>query len=84
MEIVQTDNVERLRDIFSEALGIGKDQCVDSLEYNSIPEWDSVAHMTLVAGIDEGFNIMLETDDVIDMSSFGKAREILRRYEVEV
>ena len=84
MEIVQMDKVEKLRDIFSEALGIGKDQCVDSLEYSSIPEWDSIAHMTLIAGIDEGFSIMMETDDVIDMSSFGKAREILRRYEVEV
>lgn len=84
METVQTDNAEKLRDIFSDALGIDKDLCVDSLEYNSIPQWDSIAHMTLISGIDEGFEIMLETDDVIDMSSFGKAREILRKYEVEV
>ena len=78
------DTVDKLRSIFSEALGIGKDKCEDSLEYNSIPEWDSVAHMTLIAGIDEGFGIMLETDDVIDMSSFGIAKEILRKYEIEV
>ena len=77
------DNTEKLRKIFSEALNIKIETVTDSLEYNSIPEWDSVAHMSLVAAIDGGFDIMLDTDDVIDMSSFGKAKEILMKYDVE-
>ncbi|UCE66829.1 MAG: acyl carrier protein [Candidatus Zixiibacteriota bacterium] len=76
------DNTEKLRKIFSEALNIKIETVMDSLEYNSIPEWDSVAHMSLVAAIDGGFDIMLDTDDVIDMSSFGKAKEILKKYDV--
>lgn len=68
--------------MFSEALEIDSAIVVDSLEYNSIPEWDSVAHMALVAAIDNGFDIMLDTDDVIDMSSFGKAKELLTKYEI--
>jgi acyl carrier protein len=77
------DNTEKLRQIFSEALGIDKETVIDSLEYNSIPEWDSIGHMSLVAAIDGAFDTMLETDDVIDMSSFGKAKEILKKYNVE-
>ncbi|UCC45799.1 MAG: acyl carrier protein [Candidatus Zixiibacteriota bacterium] len=77
------DNNDRLRTIFADALGIDKDLVVDELEYNSIPEWDSVAHMALVAAIDEGFEIMLDTDDVIDMSSLSIARDILKKYDVE-
>lgn len=77
------DNAEKLREIFAKALEIDKGIVIDSLEYNSIPQWDSVAHMSLVAAIDDAFDIMMETDDVIDMSSFGKAKEILRKYEVE-
>ena len=80
---ISMDNNDRLRTIFSEALGIDKDRVVDQLEYNTIPEWDSVAHMALVAAIDEGFEIMLDTDDVIDMSSFSTARDILKKYDVE-
>jgi acyl carrier protein len=38
-----------LEDIFSETLGIDRQRVVDSLEYNSIKEWDSVAHMALIA-----------------------------------
>lgn len=77
------DNTEKLRKIFSEALNIKIETVTDGLEYNSIPEWDSVAHMSLVAAIDGGFDIMLDTDDVIDMSSFAKAKEILTKYDVE-
>jgi acyl carrier protein len=77
------ENAEKLRNIFANALEVDKSIVVDSLEYNSIPQWDSVAHMSLVAAIDDGFDIMMETDDVIDMSSFGKAREILKKYGVE-
>jgi acyl carrier protein len=77
------DNTEKLRQVFSEALQIDAAKVVDALEYNSIPEWDSVAHMALVAAIDTNFDIMLDTDDVIDMSSFAKAKEILKKYEVK-
>jgi acyl carrier protein len=71
-----------LEDIFSETLGIDKQRVVDGLEYNSIKEWDSVAHMALIAALEESYDIMLETEDVIDMSSVGRAREILAKYSV--
>jgi acyl carrier protein len=69
---------DTLRTIFSETLSIPEEQVVDSLAYNSIPEWDSVAHMALVAAIDDAFGIMVETEDVIEFSSYGKVKEILQ------
>lgn len=75
----------RLQAAFIEALGIDETATNwDSLTYRGIPEWDSVAHMQLVGEIEDTFDIMLETDDVIDMSSFVKAKEILGKYGVEL
>jgi acyl carrier protein len=71
-----------LEDVFSQTLGIDRARVVDGLEYNSIKEWDSVAHMALIAALEENYDIMLETEDVIDMSSVGRAREILSKYSV--
>ena len=76
-------NQEKLIKVFSEALGVDEKVITDELQYNSIPEWDSVAHMSLVAELEEAFDIMLDTDDIIDMSSPAKAREILAKYDVE-
>lgn len=68
---------------FSVALGIDASQVNDELTYNSIPQWDSTAHMILIAQIEADFKLMLDTDDIIDMSSFAMAKTILAKYEVD-
>lgn len=75
-------NESKLKQAFIDALGIEENQVIDTLTYNSIPEWDSIAHMALIAEIDDAFDTMLDTDDVLDMSSFAKAKEILAKYDV--
>jgi acyl carrier protein len=72
-----------LRVIFSESLAISTEEVIDSLEYNTIPKWDSLGHMSIVAKIEDTFNIMLDIDDILDMNNFGKAKEILNKYDVE-
>ena len=73
-----------LKAVFVEALGIDDtDTEWSNLRYRSIPEWDSVAHMQLVAEIEDTFDIMLETDDVIGLSSYDVAKEILTKYGVD-
>ena len=75
-------NEQKLREIFADALGIDESLVTDELTYNTIPEWDSIAHMALISEIDDAFDTMLDTDDVIDMSTFAKAKEILAKYDV--
>ncbi len=76
------NNKEKLITTFCDALGIEQAVATGELEYNSISEWDSVAHMALIAKLEQEFDIMLDTDDIIDMSSINKAEEILARYDV--
>jgi acyl carrier protein len=80
---VHMSNSQKLKTIFAQSLNIDESRITDELAYNSIPEWDSIAHMALVAEIDNQFDIMLDTDDVLDLSSFAKAKEILQKYGVQ-
>lgn len=77
------NNNLKLQEAFVTALGVSKDVITDDLKYNSIEEWDSIAHMTLVAELEGAFDVMLDTDQIIDMNSVGKAREILTTHDVE-
>ncbi|WP_018606578.1 acyl carrier protein [Uliginosibacterium gangwonense] len=77
-----SQNKEKLCQVFAESLAIDIGRVTDDLRYASIPEWDSVAHMALIAAIESAFDIMMDTEDVIDMSSVGKACEILAKYGV--
>ena len=68
--------------IFSNTLQIEPSSVNDELQYNSIAEWDSVGHMSLVAALEEAFDILMDTDDIIELSSFAKALSILAKYDV--
>ncbi|MBF7072360.1 acyl carrier protein [Glaciecola sp. MH2013] len=74
--------IEQLNAAFVSALDIDEKQISDELAYNSIEEWDSTAHMILIAELEDQFDIMLDTDDIIDMSSVAKAKEILQKYDI--
>ncbi len=76
------DNQQTLVDVFTQALGIPAQQVTDDLTYNTIKEWDSTAHMVLIAELENSFDVMLDTDDIIDMSSVAKAKTILAKYDV--
>ena len=76
-------NKEKYKKIFIDSLSI-KENFNETIKYNDIPEWDSIGHMTLMSGLEEGFNISLETDDIIDFSSFNKGIEILKKYKIEI
>lgn len=56
----------------------------EKLEYQGIEQWDSIGHMTLIAALEDAFDIMMDTDDIIDFSSFEKGKEILKKYDVVV
>jgi len=70
---------ERLREVFVDSLKISAAEVIDSLSYNEIPQWDSLAHMVLIAAIEIEFDIMIDVDDVIAMSSFSEAKKIVTK-----
>jgi len=74
---------EKLRAIFAEVLEVDVSLIVDDLVYSGIPEWDSVAHMAIIAEIEDVFDLMIDTEDVIGMSSFAIACETVVRLQEE-
>jgi acyl carrier protein len=75
-------NLDKLRACFTDTFELPDDYDVEALTYRGVEEWDSVAHMALVAEIENVFDVMLETNDVLDMSSWPKAVEILEKHGV--
>ncbi len=76
-------NLEKYRNAFVEGLGVSED-IVDGLTFQAVTEWDSVGHMGLIAALEEAFDIVFDTDDIVDFSSFEKGKEILAKYNVVI
>ena len=75
---------KKYQDIFIKSLSIDSNKFNENIKYNEIPEWDSIGHMTLIAALEEEYKISLETDDIVDLSSFKKGIELLKKYNVIV
>ena len=75
-------NKQKYKDIFIKSLVMDGKKFNENVKYNEITEWDSIGHMTLMSGLEEGFSITMETDDIVDFSSFKKGIEILKKYSV--
>lgn len=77
-------NLEKYDNAFMEMLSVSKDALNENLVFESVDTWDSVGHMSLIAALEDAFDIMLETDDIIDFSSYDKGKEILsEKYDVK-
>lgn len=77
-------NTQKLQACFRDVLGLAPDVDVTPLAYQQHPSWDSVAHMRLIAAIETAFDIMLETDQILDMSSYAKAVEIVTTHGIDL
>ena len=75
-------NLEKYTNTFVETFKIEANK-IEDLKYQAILAWDSVGHMTLIAALEETFDIMMDTDDIINLSSFEKGKEIVAKYGVE-
>ena len=77
-------NKEKYEQVFMNSFSLEKNKLDGKLVYESVPDWDSVGHMGMIAELEEVFNIELETDDIIDFSSYEKGKEILNKYDVNI
>lgn len=76
-------NLEKYNEIFCENLQVSAEE-LPNLKYQGVELWDSVGHMSLMAALEDAFDIMLDTDDIIDFSSYEKGIDILKKYDVEI
>jgi len=75
-------NKNKYIEIFIKSFSLEKKKFNEKIKYNDIPEWDSIGHMTLMSDLEDGFDISIETDDIIDFSSFKKGIQILKKYKI--
>lgn len=75
------ENYVKYKNVFMEMFNLAEDELND-LKYRGIASWDSAGHMALIAEIEDTFDIMMDTDDIIDFSSFEKGKEILAKYDI--
>ena len=81
---MKEEKKEKYNQAFIEVLSLDLGQLNEELEYQSVPTWDSVAHMTLMAELEDIFDIELEMDDIVDFGTYMTGFETMRKYGVDI
>jgi acyl carrier protein len=76
-------NLEKYNEAFISSFNV-EEEALATLEYQGVKEWDSIGHMSLVSELEDAFDIEMETDDIVDFSSYEKGKEIMMKYGVEL
>jgi acyl carrier protein len=76
-------DLEKYDDTFTTSFSIQQED-LKGLVYQGTPAWDSVGHMGLIAALEETFDVMMSTDDIVDFSSYEKGKELLNKYDITV
>ena len=77
-------NKDKYEKIFIKCFGLDKSKLKKDIKYNSVPKWDSVGHMNMIAKLEEAFNISMEMDDIIDFSSYKVGIKMLKKYKIKI
>lgn len=77
-------NLEKYNEAFIKVLDVTKEDLEKNITYQSIATWDSIGHMSLIEELEDAFDIMMDTEDIIDLNSYEKGKEILAKYDIKI
>lgn len=75
--------IEKYNNAFFEVFGVDVSTLNDGFSKETVGEWDSVHQLNIIALLEESFDIMFDPEDIMGFTSYGKGRELLRKYDVE-
>lgn len=76
------ENLEKYNNAFVQVFGSKSEELNDDYGKETVGEWDSVHQLSLIAELEEAFDIMFDPEDIMEMTSYAKGKEILAKYDV--
>ena len=78
------NNKEKLNRIFSEVFAVEESALSSDFNKDTVEEWDSVRQLTLSTAVEDEFDILLDAEDILELTSYDNVKRILAKYEIEL
>ena len=77
-------DLQKLNSIFCEVFSVEESALNDEFSNSNVEGWDSVRQLSLTSAVEDEFDILLDPEDILDFTSYEKAKSILKKYEIEL
>ena len=78
------DNLQKYNDVFCKVLNVNADVLNENFTFKAVPQWDSVAHLSLISELEETFDVFFESEDILHYGSYENGKKILEKYGIEM
>jgi len=78
------ENLLKYNEIFTKVFNVKENMLDKSFTFKDVDAWDSIAHLSLISELEDTFDIMFETEDILHYESYLNGLNILRKYGVEI
>ena len=68
---------QQVANVFHELFGIAPAQCNDATSMETVKDWTSVSHLTLVFALEEAFKVQFSPEDISELTSVGQIKALL-------
>lgn len=76
------NNLEKYNQAFIEVFGVEESALGSNFNKDSVDGWDSVHQLNIIALLEESFDIMLDPEDIMELTSYEKGKELMAKYEI--
>lgn len=74
----ETEILSDLQPIFDDIFGEESVPLTAETTSDDIATWDSVAHVSIIVGVEKQFDIMFDPDEIMEMENVGSLVEAIR------
>ena len=78
------ENLEKYNNAFVQVFGAKAEELNDNYGMETVAEWDSVHQLSLIAEFEEAFDILFDPEDIMEMSSYSKGKDLLKKYKIDL
>ena len=75
-------NLDKYNQVFMKVLDVNENVLNEAFTFKDVPQWDSVAHLSLISELEETFDIFFESEDILHYGSYENGTRILERYGI--
>ena len=76
-------NLEKLNQIFCEVYSVEESALNENFVNTNVETWDSIHQLSMVAAIEEAFDLMMDAEDILEMTSYENVKRLLAsKYEI--
>lgn len=77
-------NLEKYNEAFTTVFSVSAKDLNDEFNAGNIDSWDSVHQLSIVAQLEEIFDVMFDPEDILGLTSYAEGKKILSKYNVEL